>query len=275
MQIGGAPQKKSSFELRGGEAIDVEPANLTPLKAEPEALPVDILYEDDLLLIINKEPALPVHKAAEDQGRNLVALAEQYMIQRETPLKLRPVNRLDSGTSGATLLAKSATSAGTMGRFIKEEGLGKIYLAITEGVLPPSLTITEPLEGKEAETRFTTLATGDKGSLAVVFPRTGRTHQIRKHLAMVGHPILGDLRYGGPTVSGLVGHGLHAFSVSFRHPKAGAKTTVTAPLPAGLLRLGEAVAGSAWGDILQKLPAIAVRDIYRSGDRDRLLSAEE
>jgi RluA family pseudouridine synthase len=261
--------------LRLGDSLALKESAKTGelLSARPPA--VDILYEDDLLLVINKEPGLPVHKAAEDGGRNLVAVAEAYMAERGTPVKLRPVNRLDSGTSGATLLAKSATSAGMFGRFVKEEGLGKIYLAVTTGQLPPSGSITVPLEGKEADTGYRLLAAGPAGSLAAVFPRTGRTHQIRKHLSMIGHPILGDRRYGGPPLPGYPGHGLHAFAVAFRHAGRGEELTILAPLPAGLLRLGGQLAGSAWAEIFLALPALALTDIYRSTAPDQPASAAE
>jgi RluA family pseudouridine synthase len=250
--------------LRFGDSLALKESTKTRelLSAKPPT--IDILYEDDLLVVINKEPGLPVHKAAEDGGRNLVAVAEAFMAGRGTPVKLRPVNRLDSGTSGATLLAKSATSAGMFGRFVKEEGLGKIYLAVTTGQLPPSGSITVPLEGKEADTGYQLLAAGPARSLAAVFPRTGRTHQIRKHLSMIGHPILGDRRYGGPPLPGYQGHCLHAFAVAFRHPGRGEELTILAPLPIGLLRLGEEVAGSAWAEIFRALPGLALTNICRS-----------
>lgn len=261
--------------LLDGDRLDLKESGKTRELLAVRPAVIDIIYEDDWLLVLNKEPGLPVHKSAEDGEHNLVTVAEGFMVERGTPVKLRPVNRLDRGTSGATLLAKSATSAGMFGRFVKEEGLGKVYLALATGRLSTTGTITEPLEGKEAETRYEALATAERGSLAVVYPRTGRTHQIRKHLSMIGHPLLGDRRYGGPELHGYEGHGLHALAVAFRHPVLDREMTILAPLPAGLLRLCKGVAGNAWVGILRTLPALAATDIYRSADPGQPASAAE
>jgi 23S rRNA pseudouridine955/2504/2580 synthase len=196
---------------------------------------LDILFEDDTLLIINKPAGLPMHRTAEAGDDNLVAVAERVMANRDTPVKLRPVNRLDRGTSGAALLAKSATSAGMFGRFVKEVGLGKLYLAIVAGTPPAEGTVTEPLDGKDAETRFRTILQWPQKSLLAVAPITGRMHQIRRHLRLIGHPVLGDRRYGGAMLPGTTGHLLHAFRVSLEHPVSGREITVHAPLPVSFI----------------------------------------
>jgi 23S rRNA pseudouridine955/2504/2580 synthase len=198
---------------------------------------VDILYEDDRLLILNKPPGIAVHMSAEDGDRNLVNLAERFMMWRGTVVKLRPVNRLDKGTSGAVLLAKSSSSAGMFGRFVKEEGLGKVYLAVVAGKPADSGEINIALDGKESETAYRLLAGTEECSLAVVFPRTGRMHQIRKHFSLIGHPIMGDRRYGGPPLTGCPGFGLHALSVSLHHQELGRELSVMAPLPDSLIRI--------------------------------------
>jgi RluA family pseudouridine synthase len=219
---------------------------------------VDMLYEDDCLAVVNKEPGRPVHTTAEDAGKDLVTLGESYLERRGTPCKLRPVNRLDRGTSGAVILAKSPTMAGIMGRFIRESGLGKIYLAVVAGELPAEGEIDLPLEGKESLTRYRRLLQGNGAAVAAVWPVTGRTHQIRKHFSACCHPIVGDMRYGGELVKGLGGHALHAFAVSFPHPVTAAATTVYAPLPPGMLSLLEQTAGDQWQQLLADLAALPI-----------------
>ncbi|MBI1920757.1 MAG: RluA family pseudouridine synthase [Geobacter sp.] len=222
--------------------------------ARPE---VDILYEDDRIMVIDKEPGIPVHRAAEDEGRNLVEIAEEYILRlRETEIKLRPVNRIDRGTSGAVIMAKSATSAGMFGRFVKETGLAKLYLAVAEGTLTPEGTITAPLDGKESETRYQVLFQGEGAALLAVWPISGRTHQIRRHLAGIGHPILGDIRYRGMALHDYPGHALHAFRVGLLHPETGRELTVHAPLPGGLVHIINLLAGDKSRELLERLPKL-------------------
>lgn len=224
------------------------------LAKKPPAL--DILYEDQWIVVFNKAPGLPVHRAAEVDDWNLVELAEKFLAECGRPMKLRPVNRLDRGTSGAIILAKSATAAGMFGRFVKEGGLGKIYLAIAEGKLPAEGAITVPLEGKEAETRYRLLFQGKEGALLALFPITGRTHQIRLHLRSIGHPIWGDKRYGGRPLPECTGHALHSFKSAISHPATGAELAIHAPLPAELVGLIRKLAGTYSEAVLQELPEL-------------------
>lgn len=226
---------------------------------------VDILYEDDMIAVVNKEPGRSVHNSAEDTGADLVLHCEEYMERRGTPCKLRPVNRLDRGTSGAVILAKSPTAAGIMGRFIREEGLGKIYLAVVTGAVESEGEIDLPLEGKESLTRFKRVFQGDSAAVVAVYPVTGRTHQIRKHFSIYGHPVVGDKRYGGPIVKGLGGHALHAFAVAFPNPANGRGVTVYAPLPEGLMSLLKQVSGESFREILEGLPDLDFMDEISSG----------
>ena len=217
---------------------------------------LDILHEDQWIVVFNKEAGLPVHHAAEVDDRNLVELGRNLLAERGIEGKLRPVNRLDRGTSGVIITAKSPTAAGMFGRMVKEEGLGKLYLAIAAGTLPEEGSITFPLEGKEAETRFRLLFRGDGCSLAAVYPLTGRMHQIRQHFSLYGHPILGDRRYGGPSVPGLGGIGLHSFRTGFTHPATGQKMAIFAPLPERLHSFIADLTGDLFITILRSLPDI-------------------
>ncbi len=217
---------------------------------------LDILYEDEWIIVFNKQPGLAVHLAAEIDDHNLVELGRRLLAKRGIEGKLRPVNRLDRGTSGAIIMAKSATAAGIFGRMVKEEGMEKLYLAAVAGRLPADGTITAPLAGKESETRYRALFHGENWSFAAVTPITGRMHQIRRHLSSVGHPILGDLRYGGSPLPGLTGHLLHSFRTQLSHPVSGRTMRVFAPLPEQFLAFISSRAGDAYFPLLSSLPQL-------------------
>ncbi|HIJ82541.1 MAG TPA: RluA family pseudouridine synthase [Desulfuromonadales bacterium] len=203
---------------------------ITPLRPT-----LDILYEDSLIVIANKPSGLPMHRTAECE-ENLVDVGQAYMIHRETPCKLYPVNRLDRGTSGAVILAKSSSSAGIYGRQVKETGLDKLYLALVWGTPEERGVITEPLDEKESETRYRILLTGENSALLAVTPISGRMHQIRRHLAAIGHPVIGDKRYSGGDMPELPGFALHSFQTSLALSEA-SDLTVCAPVPDELLNL--------------------------------------
>lgn len=198
---------------------------------------LDILYEDSWIICFNKAPGLAVHRTEDPDEPNLVDLAELLLTKRDGAARLRPVNRLDKGTSGAIIMAKSAVAAGMFGKMVQEDGLGKLYLAAVEGKLQKQGMIDAPLEGKESQTRYLRLFHGGGVSLLAVYPLTGRMHQIRQHLRMVGHPILGDKRYGGRGLTGFTGFALHSFKTNLVHPASGDEIEVPAPLPEQLLRL--------------------------------------
>ncbi len=240
--------------LRLGDTVSMKESAKTASLLHKRLTDLDILHEDDHLLVVNKAPGLAVHKAAEDMGRNLVALAGHHLSLRGVACRLRPVNRIDRGTSGCVILAKSSTAAGMFGRFVKETGLGKVYLAAVSGRLGDEGTIDLPLDGKESLTRYRTLARGGGGSIAAVYPVSGRMHQIRRHLAAYGHPILGDRRYGGPELETYPGHCLHAFVTALRHAADDRELFIRAPLPSGLQSLMAGIAGPRWPELLASLP---------------------
>ena len=198
---------------------------------------LDLLYEDDMVAIVNKPAGLPMHRTAELE-ENLVDEGMAYMAWRGAPCKLYPVNRLDRGTSGAVILAKSSTAAGMYGRQVKETGLDKLYLALVKGVPDESGVINEPLDDKESETRYTILLHGAGNALLAVTPISGRMHQIRRHLEMIGHPVLGDKRYGVGELPDYDGFALHSFRTVVVRPEAG-ELTVCAPLPDGFWGLAQ------------------------------------
>lgn len=256
--LNGTPGRGDDL-LRLGDLLAMKESAKTASLLQKRLLPLDILHEDDHLLVVNKEPGLAVHRAAEDGDRNLVNSAERHLAQRGVVCKLRPVNRIDRGTTGGVILAKSSTAAGMFGRYIREIGLAKIYLAAVSGSLGDEGTIDLPLDGKESLTRYRLLYRGERASIAVVYPVSGRMHQIRRHLAAVGHPILGDFRYGGPVLDNYPGTGLHAFAVSLRHPADDSDIVIRAPLPEGLCTLLEGIAGKEWPGLLASFPDLPLQ----------------
>jgi RluA family pseudouridine synthase len=223
--------------LRHADRVGMKESGKTAALLAQNTPEIDILFEDSWIVCINKDSGLPVHRTVDPEEANLVQLGERFLQRRDGNGKLRPVNRLDKGTSGAIIMAKSAVAAGMFGRMVQDEGLGKLYLALAEGKLPRQGEIDAPLDGKESQTRYLRLFQGGGVSLLAVYPLTGRMHQIRQHLKMVGHPILGDKRYGGKTVSGFTGHALHSFTTTLLHPATGESLHLPAPLPAALLKL--------------------------------------
>jgi len=223
-----------TFLVSGDSVTLKESATLTSL-LQDERPALDILYEDDLIVIVNKPAGLAMHRTAELED-DLVERGTAYMDQRETACKLYPVNRLDRGTSGTVILAKSSSSAGIYGRQVKETGLDKLYLALVEGLPPASGFIDEPLDDKESETRYTILLPGTGCTLLAVVPISGRMHQIRRHLEAIGHPVVGDKRYGSHELPDYEGFALHSFRTVLVRPDSG-PLTVCAPLTGPFLDL--------------------------------------
>jgi 23S rRNA pseudouridine955/2504/2580 synthase len=221
--------------LMQGDSVTLKESAATLALLDDTRPVLDILYEDNQVIIVNKPPGLPMHQTAERED-NLVDAGMAYMVQRGTPCKLYPVNRLDRGTSGAVIMAKSSTNAGIYGRQVKETGLDKLYLALVAGQPAESGLIDLPLDGKESETRYRVLLRGERCALLAVTPVSGRMHQIRRHLEDIGHPVLGDKRYGGGVLEGYDGFALHSFRTVVSRPEAG-MLTVCAPLPSELLEL--------------------------------------
>ncbi len=232
----GAPATPDTL-LYLNDAVTFKESGATIAQLSSTRPAVDILYEDSLILIINKPAGLPMHRTAEHED-NLVDVGCTYMAQRATPCKLYPVNRLDRGTSGAVILAKSSSSAGIYGRQVKEAGLNKLYLALVWGAPDHSGVINEPLDEKESETRYRILLEGDNCSLLAVTPISGRMHQIRRHLSAIGHPVVGDKRYGGGDMPELSGFALHSFRTALVLAES-AELTVCAPVSHEILHLCE------------------------------------
>lgn len=236
MKLNGVPAEAEQI-LTFGDAVTLKESSKTTAFLARLTPELDILFEDTWIVCFNKAPGLAVHRTEDPDEQNLVDLGETLLKKRDGAGRLRPVNRLDKGTSGAIIMAKSAVAAGMFGRMVQDDGLGKLYLAVVEGKLQKQGTIDAPLEGKESQTRYLRLFQGGGLSLLAVYPLTGRMHQIRQHLRMIGHPILGDKRYGGKPLSGFTGFALHSYKTNLAHPASGEEISIPAPLPAQFSRL--------------------------------------
>jgi len=249
--VNGAPEKRS-YLLKGGECILVEPGELPPLKATPEEIPLEILYEDADVIAIDKPAGMVVHAGAGRHSGTLVNAVLHRFGQLSTVAgDLRPgiVHRLDRFTSGVILVARTdAAHRNLAGQFAARQ-VEKRYLALVHGKLKnDSGRIETPIardpvartrmtarlaHGRSAVTSYQVLKRFDRFTLLEVKIGTGRTHQIRVHLASIHHPVAGDKLYGAPA-SELGRYFLHARQISFTSPTTGERITVTAPLPRDL-----------------------------------------
>lgn len=235
--------------LKEGEKLTVRFNEEEGSKIEPLDLPLEIVFEDEYLLAVNKPTGMPVHPC---RGNHLPTLAEGVMYYLGRDFVFRAVNRLDRDTSGIVLIAKDADTAYRLGELLRRGEIKKEYIAITLGV-PSSLhgTIEAPIareregnirrvvreDGKAALTHYEVLSVysdevqASNRTLARVrvIPVTGRTHQIRVHLAHIGTPLLYDFLYGERAEN--EHYFLHCSRVSFIHPVHGTKTDIVAPVP--------------------------------------------
>lgn len=227
--------------LKSGDEVTLKYED-TKSEIAPIAMPLDIVFEDDFLLAVNKSVHMPVHPSL---GNSLPTLAAGVMhYYRDRDFVFRAVNRLDRETSGIVLIAKSREAAYHLSEAMKRGEFIKEYLAVVEGVVTPREgRIDAPIaresegamrrvvseRGKEAVTLYETLETAKDTSLLRVRPITGRTHQIRVHMAHVGHPLKYDFLYGERTEG--KEYMLHAERLSFPHPETGERITLVAECP--------------------------------------------
>ncbi len=260
LAVNGAPAEADRI-LASGDKITLKESGKTSAFLARLTPELDILFEDSWIVCINKAPGLAVHATEDPDEENLVDLGESFLQKRDGVGRLRPVNRLDKGTSGAIIMAKSAVAAGMFGKMVHNEGLGKLYLAMVEGKLPKEGTIDAPLDGKESQTRYLRLFQGGHGALVAVYPLTGRMHQIRQHFKIIGHPILGDKRYGGRPLAGFTGHVLHSFTTRLKHPATEEAIQIPAPLPAPLFQLLSKLTGLNEQTLLKALDSIPASEV--------------
>lgn len=219
-------------------------------KIKESNIPLDILYEDEYLLCVNKPSNMPVHPSSKHHDDTL-ANAVMYRY-RDNPFTFRAITRLDGDTTGVVLIAKDALSAQRLTDRLMKGNIKKEYCAVVEGIpKEKNFTIDAPISrcpdsiikrmvdkgGKEAVTEviFDSSSTSFKYSLLKVYPLTGRTHQIRLHLSHKGFPIYGDFLYGKEV--SCVRTLLHCSSLSFIHPITNIPLKITSPLPKDIISI--------------------------------------
>jgi 23S rRNA pseudouridine1911/1915/1917 synthase len=270
VRINGKPAGKGSLHLRGGEQITVEVSERPAIVAAAEAIPLDVLYEDDDVIVINKAAGMTVHAGAGSVSGTLVnALLGrgQALSQGGDPLRPGIVHRLDKETSGVILVAKNDAAHAKLGEAFRKRAIKKTYIALVQGVLGEKSGRIELAIGRdpihrtrmttqrkswhgaeianprEARTDWKVLAKIENTTLVEVQLHTGRTHQIRVHFSALKHPVVGDtlygtageLRVGKLTLPKLGRNFLHAAKLGFAQPRTGAWIEVRAVLPEELL----------------------------------------
>ena len=235
------------YVLRAGDVLELFDRDTRETASEtviPRELPLDILYEDDFVIALNKPPFMPTHPSHGHLTDTLAnALAFRYAEEAE-PFVFRPLGRLDRNTSGVVVAGKTRAASGCLGRSLIRGEVTKRYVAVLVGEMPPTTSVQridapiyrveEPCEGGfsgikravgdperdgavKAVTRFRVLASGRGHTLVLCEPLTGRTHQLRVHFSHLGYPILGDDLYGAPSLLS-ERHALHALSLSVPMP---------------------------------------------------------
>ncbi len=226
--------------LKNGDILELNTEDASPTPVEPADIPLDILYEDDDILCVNKPKGIPTHP----HGNRVATLANAFVFRYPT-LVFRPVSRLDTNTSGIVLIAKNRYISSLLAKEISCGSIKKTYIALLDGIPTEKTgTINAPIarkagstierevseNGKEAITDYSALAVGNGHALVEAHPQTGRTHQLRVHFSHIGCPIHGDGLYGADA-DDCRGQTLHASALSFIHPRTNERRTVTAPPP--------------------------------------------
>ena len=243
---------KNSYKVSSGDIVTIEEPEMKEcLSLKPQKMDLDVIYEDDDILIINKEKGMVVHPG---NGNPDGTLANAVMERCKGSLSgiggvIRPgiVHRIDKDTSGLVIVAKCDNAHLAISKQIQERTVTKTYIALVRGNIKENeATINMPIgrsmqdrkkmavtkKGKEAITHFKVLKRYDGFCLLELKIETGRTHQIRVHLAEIGHPIVGDMVYSnGKNPFGVKGQMLHAAKLEFVHPTTHQKVTYEAPLP--------------------------------------------
>ncbi len=250
-------QTDKNHPLRPGDWVQMHIPDPTPVNTPAQALPLDILYEDEHLIVLNKPVGLVVHPAPGHWDGTLVnALLAHCPNFLQMGDKQRPgiVHRLDKDTTGVMVVAKTAQAQQHLQQQIQTRRLGREYLGLIHGRLGQATgTVTAPIgrhpqqrqkmavipTGRPAVTHWRVLATQGVYSWVLFRLETGRTHQIRVHFSHLGHPLVGDPLYSSSRKFGqkLPGQALHAWRLHLQHPQSGASLMLTAPLPAHLVRV--------------------------------------
>ncbi|MFA5183395.1 MAG: RluA family pseudouridine synthase [Syntrophales bacterium] len=260
VNLNGTPTK-ASYKLRAGDRITVEIPPPKELTTGPEAIPLDIVFEDQDLIVVNKPKNLVVHPAPGNYSGTLVNALLHHCGQLATlgaPLRPGIVHRLDKDTSGVIVIAKTDLAYRSLTKQIKDRTVEKTYLALVHGIPAAKegtieanigrhpvnrqkMTVLDPAgstRSREAISHYRVIKELGKYALLEVKIKTGRTHQIRVHLSHLKHPIVGDQVYGKKNEElKAEGQLLHAYKLKFDHPRTGARVEFEAPMPAEMAEI--------------------------------------
>ena len=222
---------------------------------EPEPIPITPVYEDNDLLIINKQPGFVVHPIKGHPAHTIANGLMQYLIDTEQKFKIRFINRLDMDTSGLLIIAKNSHAQDSFMKQMKANTISKKYIAVVKGVISENEgTIDLPIGrpdpdrverwvmtegGYPSVTHYSVIERFNTHTLVKLILETGRTHQIRVHMAYTGHPVLGDHLYGGENPLLIERQALHSRYLSFNHPVSDKQIDVEAPLHEDMIKLIE------------------------------------
>ena len=242
---------KTSYKLNENDKVEVEIPEVKEVSIEAQDIPVEVLYEDNDIIVVNKPKGLVVHPANGNLDGTLVNALMKICKGTLSGIggEIRPgiVHRLDKDTSGVLIVAKNDKAHLALCEQIKNREVKKTYLALTRGIIKENeATINMPIgrsttdrkkmavvkTGKEAITHFKVIERFKENTLLEINLETGRTHQIRVHLSQIGYPIVGDMVYSnGKNKFGVQGQMLHAWKIKFTHPITGKEMEIEAPLP--------------------------------------------
>ncbi|HOM44024.1 MAG TPA: RluA family pseudouridine synthase, partial [Bacillota bacterium] len=237
--------------IKAGDKVEFELPDRNSDNILPEFMPLDIIFEDDYLIVINKEAGIPTHPSRNHYMGTLANGLMYHWMEEGRDITIRPVNRLDKNTSGLVIFAKSSHIQHLMSMECYRSKMTKEYLAVVQGVVEAdSGTIDAPIareklhsirrvvreDGAEAVTHYCVIERHEDCSLLEIVPETGRTHQIRVHMAQMGHPLLGDELYGGNQEK-IKRHALHAHKIKMLHPVENRMLDFSAQVPSDMREL--------------------------------------
>jgi len=263
-EVNGQIALGASRKLRANQALNVQwhaPRHEVPFEGEDIA--IDVVFEDEHLLVLNKRAGWVVHPAAGNwSGTLLNALLFRYLASKQLP-RAGIVHRLDKDTSGLMVVAKSLDAYHALVEQLAQRQVGREYMALCHGVVPGAFSVDAPIgrdprnrvrmavvsDGKPAKTDFHPLMLGEKVSLLHCVLHSGRTHQIRVHAGQRGYPLVGDGLYGGRPLAGLQRQGLHAARLRLQHPKTAQTLQWDLVPPSDFLAAAEELVGWQGGGL--------------------------